>query len=500
MKRILALLLLLCMCLPLVACGGSGDTGGTGDDEGKDNYTFIDTIGDLNFDGAEFVVSLLPAYEHELYKEEREPDAYNKATEDRNRFNVEIVPDMVAGQNAIDHANEIRMAMMDGNPDEIDMVLIQRWLVGPVIMTQTLYDLRTEVPYVKDSIGVNAWWNPKMNDCYTVFGHQFVGVSDLNTTALSDTWAIIFNRDLDKDYALSTHKKIDSTYNSLYDAVDAKTWTLENMNAIVKDFFIDNPATGEIGTADVNDKYGLTAAGSWCREIFTDAFGYDLLVNNGTDIPTLAAFTNSMATNVTTVRDMFATKGFNTFKSDNWAMNFANGLSLLFMTTIATLDSDTIHESDVEFGVLPFPLANENQKEYYAGTQDAMSTIIVPLNVNTRLQCTGAMIEAMSAESHQSVLPAYYEVILKYNATRDEDSVRMIEKIYECRRYNLAGIHSSKADDLFCDSEATGLAYIFRKMTSSQENPADIWERVRDSYTEGLDDLVMAYDQLASMY
>lgn len=508
MKRILAFLLVLCMCLPLIACGGNGNTGGTQKDPDKDdNYTFIDNVGDHNFDGGEFVVSMIEAYEFELYKEELEPDACDKAIEDRNRllqnrFNVEIVPVMVKGQTAIPHANEIRIAMQDGNPDELDMVLIQRWLAGPVAMTGTVCDLRSEVPYVKDSVGVNPWWDAKINDCYTVFGRQYIGVSDINVSAISSTWAIIFNRDLDKNYSNETHKKLGSTYNSLYDVVDAGEWTLDNMNLIVKDFWKDNAQIGKPNERDIDDTFGMTVNSSaHFREIFTNAFGYDLVENDGENVPSLIQFTSGMNTAIMALQDITKASGFNNLTSESydWSKNFANGQSLLFFSTLGTLDSETIHESDVEFGVLPYPKANLSQKEYYSGSNDSMSTIIVPLSLSERMTRTGAMIEAMAAESHQSVIPAYYEVILKYNATRDQDSVRMIEKIYQGRRYNLADIHSG-TDDFLSDAVYGGLAYILRQMTSSSAGtPADIWDGAKYNYDLGLTDLIEAYEELAFM-
>jgi hypothetical protein len=105
------------------------------------------------------------------------------------------------------------------------------------------------------------------------------------------------------------------------------------------------------------------------------------------------------------------------------------------------------------------------------------------------------MVEALAAESHQSVVPAYYEVILKYNATRDKDSVRMIEKIYSGRRYNLAEIHSGTGDYLRTTTD--GLAYLIRTITTGTENPADHWARVSPNYQNGLIDLIEAYEELA---
>ena len=507
MKRMLACLLVLCMCLPFAACGGNGGsgTGGPGGGGTEGAYEFIDNVGEHNFGNEEFVISALAAYEWEIYKEEEEPDACDTAILIRNqrltdRFNATITPVIFTAGIANDHAADVRMELLNGNDDLLDMVLMQLWLAGPCVLTGMLYDLRSEVPYVKDSVGKTDWWNAKMNDCYSILGRQYVGVCDINLSAVSSTWCILWNQEMASQNNIA--KKIDPSYTSLYDAVDAGTWTIDNMTAIVKDFWQDNPNGAAPGERDIDDTYGLSYSSIHAREIFTNAFGYDLVVNDGQMMPELTTMSQGMVINIGKIKTLFSSSGCNNFGQDygEWDVKFANGQSLFFMTTLATLDGDVIHESEIKFGVLPFPKADMNQKEYYAGTQDAMSTLICPLNLTERLEMTGVMIEALAAESHQSVLPAYYEVILKYNATRDERSVDMIETIYEGRRYNLAGIHSSSTSELRT-STGGGLAYIFRDLASplSTKNPADFWSAEASNFQIRLEDLIAEYEAIAEL-
>ena len=505
MKRILACLLVLCMCLPFAACGGNGGsgTGGPGGGGTEGAYEFIDNVGEHNFGNEEFVISALAAYEWEIYKEEEEPDACDTAILLRNqrltdRFNATITPVSFTAGIANAHSADVRMELLNGNDDLLDMVLMQLWLAGPCVLTGMLYDLRSEVPYVKDSVGKTDWWNAKMNDCYSILGRQYVGVCDINLSAVSYTWCILWNQEMATQNNVA--KKIDPSYTSLYDAVDAGTWTIDNMTAIVKDFWQDNPNGAAPGERDIDDTYGLSYSSIHAREIFTNAFGYDMVINDGQMVPELTTMSQGMVINIGKIKDLFSSRGTNSFTGTDWAQRFANDQSLLYMCTMGSLDSDIIHESDVKFGVLPFPKADTNQKEYYAGTQDSMSTILVPLNLTERLERTGVMIESLAAESHQSVLPAYYEVILKYNATRDEKSIEMIEKIYEGRRYNLAGIHSSSTSELSTPN-GQGLAYVFRKLADPNYagNPADFWSGESLNYQLRLEDLIGEYEAIAEL-
>jgi hypothetical protein len=54
------------------------------------------------------------------------------------------------------------------------------------------------------------------------------------------------------------------------------------------------------------------------------------------------------------------------------------------------------------------------------------------------LEKVGAIMEAMSAESRKTVVPAFYEIALKTKYARDEESAEMIDIIREGISYNFA--------------------------------------------------------------
>ena len=49
----------------------------------------------------------------------------------------------------------------------------------------------------------------------------------------------------------------------------------------------------------------------------------------------------------------------------------------------------------------------------------------------------------MAAESYKSVVPAYYDVVLKTKSSRDEDSARMIDLIRDTVKIDFGYIHST---------------------------------------------------------
>ena len=89
-----------------------------------------------------------------------------------------------------------------------------------------------------------------------------------------------------------------------------------------------------------------------------------------------------------------------------------------------------IRYSDIEYGFLPMPKLDEHQDEYITGSNDVPYGVPV---TNKDLDFTGFMLEAMAAEGHRTILPAYFEVALKQKFASDEESAKMLDIIAEGR-------------------------------------------------------------------
>lgn len=501
MKKLLAFLLLTAMLLSLTACPSAGPGGpGTGGVEGEIEY--LDSIGERDFGGEEVVFSTMGSYAYEIFYEEEEPDVCDEELYKRNarledRFNVVITPMYQEGQGADAHTAGVRNSVMNGD-DSFDISMVQIWQTGPLILDGWFYDLREWVPYVKDSINNGAaWWSADINNAYTIYGHQYVGVSDLNLSAIKTTWCYLFNKQMVEDENIATTLG----YESMYEYVKAGKWTLENVYTLIKDRYEDNTTSGTgIGLRDDSDAYGILAGGSWWFEIQTSAAGINLITNDGELTPELTPFT-SFSKVAEDIYNLATCNGYYAPTGKGALDLFSEGNALLCMTTFQGLESDVIHDSDVEFGVLPMPKANENQQKYHAGSQDAMTSIEIPTTwySEERMERVGAVLEALSAESHRVVLPAYTELVLKHKNTRDEASIEMIEMIYEGRLYDLSQIHSQGQDQLYANGPSgngTGLFYIMREFGKAPTTVSSWWESAQDLLEIRLGEIVEAYGSI----
>jgi hypothetical protein len=100
---------------------------------------------------------------------------------------------------------------------------------------------------------------------------------------------------------------------------------------------------------------------------------------------------------------------------------------------------DTLHRAevyrtyDIDFGILPYPKYDEVQQDYistnWAGLMSVPKTVANP-------ERTGIVTELLGYEYRKTVLPAYNDILLTSKLARDDDSVEMLNIIYDNSVYD----------------------------------------------------------------
>ena len=103
------------------------------------------------------------------------------------------------------------------------------------------------------------------------------------------------------------------------------------------------------------------------------------------------------------------------------------------------------------FGIIPYPTLYEGD-DYISYGETSASCMCIPLVVKTKdnfqLNRAGAVVEALCAESYRYTIDAFYRDALQTRYTRDPDSVRMIDIIYESRNKNFLIEYDSVAGSI----------------------------------------------------
>lgn len=487
-KKLCAALLALLMTASLfVSCAAqttseeSGVTessaGTTAEETEITRSNYPDNLPASTFDGREFRISCTDKYEYEMYVESATGDVcddavYNRNTKIEDKYGIVIVPivtEMEATDNQEAHDGFINKTVAAGD-DAFDLAGLYVWRAGKTILNGYLNDWNN-IGYVDFS---QPWWSNDINDAFTVAGHEYVAVSDLSITALQMTYAYLFNKKL----------VADNNIKDIYDTVSSNGWTIDYVASIVKAVYSDVDGDGAANASDVYGFVGDTVTG---LDAYLPAFDQPIISNDADGIPYIAINTERTVTAVNKIYSLYyENAGSYVVHYDEKYDMFKSNQAMLIQARIIRLYSE-LRDMDVDYGIVPYPKFDETQSQYLGNSLDNYSVLCVPVTVSD-LDYVGFIIEALSAESYRTVVPAYYDIALQSKYTRDEISVDMLDIIMKGRRYDLSILHGGSLNDI---------PYFFRNLIAAKNNNfASKYAAIEDKLTANLAKLVEQYGSI----
>jgi len=124
----------------------------------------------------------------------------------------------------------------------------------------------------------------------------------------------------------------------------------------------------------------------------------------------------------------------------NYGMNAFSQSHAVFATGNIGASLWATADLDDDMGFLPYPKWDEAQEEYYTMVDGSHQALAVPTTA-TKMDMIGAVTEVLNAESWKLVTPAYYDVALKVKATRDMESVAMLDLIVNSRIFDFGYVY-----------------------------------------------------------
>ena len=97
-----------------------------------------------------------------------------------------------------------------------------------------------------------------------------------------------------------------------------------------------------------------------------------------------------------------------------------------------------------DYGIIPMPKYNSDQEEFYCGmTMHNMTIMCIPSNARDE-EMSAVILQAMSCKGRDVLMPAYYNTVIKGQATRDSESWKMLDLIFESRFYDISTLYSRR--------------------------------------------------------
>lgn len=414
--RISALLLSLLMLVSVAACGVTTDetdttaAGTTADTENETTYVPDIEVKDYNEKFNIVTGHSVPAEKialEELDKAEAgdvETAVYERGLKIKEHLGVTLV--MQDGGTWMGYADTVMRSVASGT-DDYQLVLTNVYYgVAPFVSNGYLYDIGE-----LDAVNLDApYWAGELMEDIRVEDKYYLGYGDM---CLSEVLVVIFNKDLMEKYQLAAP----------YDNVRNNTWTLDKMAELASLVKEDN---GD-GKWDENDTYGISGL-AWIPFIsFITSSDMKIVDRDEDGIFSLAYSRNSekmisLIEKLTALHD--AEYSYFWPHTTGVELDFANGNTLFQLYHSSSLE--TLRSEAVRFGILPYPLYDENQKEYKSLNWNGL--IAVP-NTIKNPDMVGEVLELMNYYS-ADVKVAYHEKLLGTKLADAPDDAEMLDIIW----------------------------------------------------------------------
>ena len=407
---------------------------------------------------------------HEIYAEQETGEPINDAVYKRNRtiedrYNFEI--------------KEYRSANPSGDATKTAKAgdgvydVFMLGLTDGATLAQNGYLINLySMPHINLS---QPWWDQRAVQELTIGDKLYYALGDINTMDNDATFVTFFNKKLISEYAMDNP----------YQLVRDNKWTLDKFNQMIKD--ISKDLNGD-GVMDGDDLFGQLSE-YYCTYLLFVGGGGKIAANNAGNYPELVinnertpiiidkVLENMGNRNITLCADDYYGKYSNPWDELTRPM-FKNNQGLFY--TIGMGSCREFRDMESDYGILPLPKLDENQKEYCHPLGAGSTTSVCIPVCGSKLECTGLAVEAMAAESVYTLTEAYYTINFENKNLRDEESIEMTKIILNSRSYDLG--------DMF---NFGGMVDIFAKMAKSNVNTfASDYEKKESSAQKAIEKLI----------
>lgn len=322
------------------------------------------------------------------------------------------------------------------------------------------------------------YWDESITRDINVGDVNYFAIGDANLVAIDFTNILLFNKDILNNLSLDT---------SLYTLVDEGKWTFDKYGELGSIATVD--LNGD-GAFDAEDQYGMLGAAKYMQCSLVQAAGVMYVSKDENNYPVYDMATNEKFISVfEKIFSICNDSGawYRTNEDANEAPIYHQMFREnkgLFLTTMFFL-VESLRDMESDFGIVPFPKYDEAQWEYITRVS-FFDTSIIPVTVPDK-DCSSIILEALSCESHNVVIPAYYDICLKSKYARDPDSARMIDIILANRvvdfgdTYFQGTIRDGFFSKLFMNNDKTSLVSTASKYQKSTDK---IIEKMNKAFME----------------
>lgn len=439
-KKLLCILMAALLLLSVVACADtSSDDAATEADtsstevetENKEQYTFDlpekqfdTTLTFLTRDEGEWsTVEIIPEEDSEFVPISEAVTERNLIVESKYKVTLEELKIDTTSHSA-------RVSQEALSPTgEFQAIVTSLAQANSMLQSGNLLDLLSDScsGYLDFSKG---YWDGNLAENLKVEGHLFMATGDILTSDNDATFMMLFNKSLITDVQLD----------SPYTLVDNMQWTMSKMYEMM-----------QVATNDKDGDGTLTYDSDVCGFAFTQDIPYCLMYSGGLKVVNRDE-SGEFVYNLDVSRASNVAEKANLLLSDQYAVDmnqsgagiietgqkcFGEGHALFFGECMQCVSR--MRNYDVMFGIVPYPMYDEQQGQYYSMLHTTGGVVAIPCSVTGQQRADVAyMLEALAYESSSTITYLYYDLNLTSKNVTDDESRPMIDLIMQSRVYDPA--------------------------------------------------------------
>lgn len=264
------------------------------------------------------------------------------------------------------------------------------------------------------------WWSQNIKTAWTTpSGALYAANGDISYLSIGSTNGLFFNKDL-----VNAAQGTDP-----YELVAKDEWTFENFFKVVEEVGATLQSSGGYGYQSEKSRGPMDAM---------YATGYStIVINKDGD-------TASFSIGVDNERAITAIDRFTTFVKGEyakWETDLGSARNAFKSGTVAYFDDNikvaATDYRDMNFGILPFP-RYDKEASYQSLVGSGTDTFALPANTTDAFRgCMGDVVECLAYNGYTSVVPFYYDVLLKGQAMKDPQSLKSLQIIHDSLCFDL---------------------------------------------------------------
>lgn len=391
---------------------------------------------EANFGGDDFVILnaenvwdfIMVIDFEEMSGESLEDAIYTRNRNMEERYNFKLVE----MSRPIDELATVAQTSILAGDDAFQAAFIGAHKISTLVGANYLYNLY-DIPELQLD---ENWWDKSVLDEGRIGNTDLIyfAASDLHLSAMDGTWCMMFNEDMANDLSLDKP----------YDLVREGKWTIDRLQEYTKAGANLNGDENFTWTESGKCIYGYTSFdaasaalifGSGERMIKRDTDGYPYF-----SLETERFY--SVAERIAMLNDKSAGEYYSANESEpslhRFDKIFMSGRAFFIGCEIKM--APMFRNVDFTFGLIPFPKYSEDQENYTSMMLYQLLLLTVPVT-NPDTERAGIIVDALSYESKQQVMPIYYDVYISQKGLRNEDSIEMLDLINQTRFFNVGNAY-----------------------------------------------------------